>query len=98
MELQLTNRIKLADSAQIQDFFQKMLNRLVVGQIRYGKAAAGKKYLSKLELELKAYKKEGNKEQLFNVANYALLEFLHPEHPKSHFDDRRNSVTRTLID
>ena len=44
--------------------------------------------------ELKAYKKTGNMEALFNIANYAWLESLAPENPKFHYDPTAKSNTR----
>ncbi len=75
-------------------FAQAMLNRLFVGEVRYGPGKKEQKYLTRLIKELKAYKKTGNAEQLINIANYCILEWMTPEHPKHHFNPAVESVTR----
>jgi hypothetical protein len=71
-----------------------MLNRLVVGEARYGPWSKKRKAVTRLTKELAAYKKTGNAEHLFNIANYCVLEYIDPEHPKHHFDPTVDSVTR----
>lgn len=73
---------------------QSMLDRLCVGELRYGKATRRQKYFSRMKKELKAYELSGNAEQLINIANYCILEWIAPEHPKHHFDPNAESVTR----
>lgn len=76
-------------------FIQMMANRHGFGAARYGDhPIATQKYLSRLKMELKAYQREGNMEQLLNVAVYAFLESFAPENKKFHFDPYRESVTR----
>ncbi len=75
-------------------FAQSLLNRLYVGELRYGMANKRKKYLSRLKKEVQEYSKTGNAEQLINIANYAILEWIAPEHPKHHFNPAAKSVTR----
>ncbi len=75
-------------------FAQGMLDRMLVGEIRYGSANKRQKYMSRLHKEVKAYLSTGNAEQLFNIANYCILEWMAPEHPKHHFDPTVKSVTR----
>jgi hypothetical protein len=77
-----------------QLFVQKMANRLIVGHWRYGAPDKRQKYLTRMKKELEAYVKTGNVEQLINIANYAMLESIAPEHPQAHFDNTINSVTR----
>lgn len=38
-----------------------------------------------LELCLQKYKDTGNTEYLCDLANYAMFEFMYPQHPKAHF-------------
>jgi hypothetical protein len=71
-----------------------MANRIAVGTIRYGEIDARKAYMTRIEKELAAYKRTGNQEHLFNLANYAYLESVAPQHPKSHHDPHVKSVTR----
>ena len=76
------------------DFVQRMANRLCQGALRYGNVSKDHNYLTRLVMELKAYKKTGNVEHLYNIANYAVLETIAPEHNKFHFDATVESVTR----
>lgn len=67
------------------------------GHVRYGAPDRRKKYMTRLFLELKAYKKTGNVEQLYNIANYCILESIAPENKKFHFYALADSVTRGKI-
>lgn len=75
-------------------FMQRMLERRFVGQLRYGPPSSKQKYLTRLKKELQAYGKTGNYEHLVNIANYAALEGIAPQHVKFHFDPTALSVTR----
>lgn len=75
-------------------FIQRQANRIAVGHLCYGEPNRRKKYMTRLGKEFAAYKKSGNQEHLFNIANYAFLEYLKPEHKKSHHDPTIKSVTR----
>lgn len=95
-------RLEIPDSVELQNhkksifkmFAQTMLNRLFVGETRYGPGNKKQKYFTRMKKELQAYEKTGNAEQLFNIANYCVLEWIAPEHPKHHFDPTVESVTR----
>lgn len=52
------------------------------------------RYMTRLGLELQAYRRTGNTEHLYNIANYAHLEAYAPENGKFHYDDKAESVTR----
>lgn len=80
----------------LQQFLQSLVNRLLVGALRYEKNGPQQenKYLSRMERELKAYKRTGNMECLFNIANYAFLESRAPENPRFHHDACAGSNTR----
>lgn len=82
------------EDIEFQFFLQMMVNRKLVGGIRYGAIQKRQKYMTRLEKELKAYKKTGNSEQLINIAVYAFLESFAPENKKFHFDANAKSVTR----
>jgi hypothetical protein len=82
------------DPQKFLDFVQRQANRLIVGEWRYGAPNRRQLYMSRLEKELEAYKKDGNVEQLINIANYAFLESIEPEHPQAHFDNLVASRTR----
>jgi hypothetical protein len=95
-------RLEIPDSFELKNykkqifkmFAQTMLNRLFVGEIRYGPAEKKQHYFSRLKKEVAVYQKTGNAEQLINIANYCVLEWIAPEHPKHHFNPTVESVTR----
>ena len=72
-----------------RDFLQKMINRMAFGHFKYGPLvlAFPKEIdaIQTLRKGLKAYKDTGNTEYLVDVANYAMIEFMFPSHPKAHF-------------
>lgn len=79
------------------DFTQKMASRISMGHLRYGQPMKELKMLTRLRMELKAYRKTGNMEHLINIANYAWLESEVPENPKFHFDPTAESATRAKM-
>lgn len=83
---------RITDS--FKDFLQKMANRRSVGACRYGDISKAGKYFSRMQDEVKAYKKTGNMEQLLNIAVYTFLESYAPENPKFHHNPLADSVTR----
>jgi hypothetical protein len=98
----LTLTIEVPDSLSINHdkikifrvFTQSMMNRLLVGELRYGSPKKKQRYLTRLKKEIEHYNSNGNAEQLINIANYCVLEWIAPEHPKHHFDNTIESVTR----
>lgn len=78
----------------VVEFLQGMVNRLAVGSIRYGFPTPGQRYMSRMQAEVEAYVKTGNREHLINIANYAYLENIVPEHEHSHYADKVESATR----
>ena len=85
-------------TVEFRAFLQAQVNRRCVGALRYSdKPNARQKYMKRLDLEWKAYKKTGNIEHLANVAVYAFLESAAPQHPKSHWDPTVESATRGKV-
>lgn len=78
----------------VQLFMQQMANRLIQGHHQYGAPRKEQCYMSRMIMEMKAYRRTGNREHLLNIANYCLLETMAPENPKYHFDAAVESVTR----
>ncbi len=70
-------------------FIQGAVNRMGVSFHKYGPVAEA--YPEKLnaivslELRLQRYRETGNTEWLMDVANFAMIEFMLPRHPKAHF-------------
>lgn len=81
-------------------FLEGMLNRMEVSFSKYGalKEAYPLKVsaIKSLELRLKKYKESGNLEHLIDLANYAMIEFMHPEKEDAYFEatDSKDSPGR----
>lgn len=102
----MTIEIKIPDSlrldtqtlTQYRAFLQTLMNRRVVGGLRYSQRPKRKqRYLTRIRLELKAYERTGNFEHLLNIANYCFLESEAPENRKFHFDPNADSATRPVV-
>lgn len=78
----------------MRSFMQAQVNRIVVGELRYGAPNRRKKYLTRSRLELRQYSLTGNIEHLLNAANYCFLETYAPQNPKCFFDPAAASATR----
>lgn len=93
-----TDRIKAKPQHDVfLPFVQAMANRLIQGFTRYGPPDPEKKYMTRMKLELTAYRRTGNMEHLYNIANYCVLEAAAPENKKFHFDGTAESVTRSKL-
>lgn len=71
-------------------FDDKRKMRVKTSFHKYGPAAEnfGKRYvdaIGSLEKCLAKYKETGNTEYLCDLANYAMFEFMYPQHPDAHF-------------
>ena len=73
-----------------QEFLQGMANRMAVSWAKYGKVADAypdkADAIASLRLRLDRYEATGNTEWLMDVANFAMIEFMHPRHPDAHFE------------
>jgi len=87
-------RLPIREEVEVEFFLKLFVNRFAVGNLRYGRPNRRKQYLTRLRKELRAYGKTGNMEQLLNVAVYAMLESMCPQHRAFHFDNSVDSVTR----
>lgn len=71
-------------------FFQYMLNRMGVSFHKYGSVAEGFpskiNAIASMEQRIEKYKETGNSEWLVDAANFAMIEFMHPQHPNAHFE------------
>ncbi len=70
-----------------EPFVQGMADRMAVSYCKYGamKDATSVDKLASLRKRLEKYEQDGNTEWLMDVANFALMEFVHPRHPDAHF-------------
>jgi len=77
------------DSEFSEQFVQGMRDRMAVSFFKYGALADAYPEridaLGSLQLRLEQYAETGNTEFLMDVANYAMIEFMRPRHPRAHF-------------
>jgi hypothetical protein len=70
-------------------FLQGMVNRMCMSFFKYGKVKdaypARVDAIASLKKRLEKYERDGNTEWLMDVANFAMIEFMHPKHPEAHF-------------
>ena len=83
-------------------FADLMYKAMCMSFFKYGKVADGYPALvdaiASLEIRLQRYKDTGNKEWLVDVANFAMIEFMRPRHPKAHFKGTDQDTTgRKLV-
>jgi len=83
-------------------FAEGMYNRMATSFFKYGKVAEAYPHkidaIASLNVRLERYKETGNTEWLMDVANFAMIEYMHPKHPKAHFfaTDSEDSPGRVL--
>lgn len=85
-----TTRLAAPMSEFSPEFVQGMANRMAVSFHKYGKVSDGFPEnidaISSLHVRLNKYEETGNTEWLMDVANFAMIEFMHPRHPLVHFE------------
>ena len=79
-----------------QEFDKLRQNRMITSFYKYGPISEnyGNKLINcmaNLEKRLEMYKKEGNIEYLIDVANFAMIEFMFPQHGDAHFNNESTS-------
>ncbi len=96
----MTFRSQVPDSEFDLDFVEGMKDRMAVSFFKYGPLAKvfPKKVNAQLTLIdcLAQYKIDHNTEHLIDLANYAMIEFMHPSYDDAHFTptDSEGSVGR----
>lgn len=73
-----------------EKFIKLMQNRIVASHYKYGWLSEnyGSGLVSaveSLQMRLDRYRQDGNTEWLVDVANFAMIEFQYPQHPRAHF-------------
>ena len=73
-----------------EEFDRLRKNRMLTSYYKYGPLKENCKpgmvdMIASLEKRLEAYKRTGNTEFLCDVANFAMIEFMYPQHPDAHF-------------
>lgn len=83
-----------------ETFVQGMADRMAVSYCKYGRVAEAYPSrvdaIASLRARLDKYAATGNTEWLMDVANFAMIEFMHPRHERAHFraTDSRESPGR----
>ena len=85
--------IKWPDSIPVTEFsagfVQGMADRMAVSYCKYGAVAEAYPHrvnaIDSLKKRLERYEQDGNTEWLMDVANFAMIEFMHPRHGGAHF-------------
>ena len=85
-----------------EKFDELRKNRVRVSFHKYGSVADnfGKGFVQAiptLEKCLDKYKETGNTEYLCDLANYAMFEFMYPQHPKGHFVQQTAGKVQGLL-
>lgn len=82
------------------EFEMYMRNRLIMGPFRYCLLHDPNRpdydYTTSMLERIKVYIHTGNAEQLVDVANMCMLEFLFGKHPKKHFRAKDDSIHTKL--
>lgn len=97
LDIRIPKLIPKEEHENLHNFAQSIINRYAFGHARYGSPRKEKQYLTRMGLERAAYRKTGNREHLYNIAVYCLLEAIAPENEKHHFDPTVGSVTRGKV-
>jgi len=82
---------KILETEYSTDFDKKRQNAMCMSYFKYGPVSDNyKKFgcinaIGSLEKRLEKYKETGNTEFLADIANFAMIEFMHPQHPQAHY-------------
>lgn len=73
-----------------ESFDELRKKQMVVGHYKYGSIRKNAKnrlieYIPTLEKRVQAYKETGNTEFLADIANFAMIEYMYPQHPNAHY-------------
>lgn len=83
------------------EFDELRKNRIVQSHYKYGWMSDNYPHIADavkcLEERLELYKKDGNKEWLVDVANFAMIEFKCPKHPNAHFEATSSEKSPGLV-
>lgn len=87
---------KILETEYSKEFDNLRKNRMIVSFYKYGpiKENYGHQLVNaikNLEKRLELYKETGNTEYLADIANFAMIEYMYPQHPKAHFNPESES-------
>ncbi len=84
-----------------EKFWKGMKARMEMSYFKYGdvKDAVNDDHIASLYQRIDKYKETGNTEFLMDAANFAMIEFMFPRHPKANFKstDSNESPGRTTL-
>lgn len=84
------------------EFFRGMASRMAMSFEKYGdvKEAYPHKVnaIDSLHLRLEKYHETGNTEYLMDVANFAMIEYMYPAHPKHYFKAEDSAASPGRVD
>lgn len=91
---------KILETEYSKEFDKLRQDRMIVSFYKYGPLKTNYKEklidaIESLEMRLKMYKQTGNTEFLCDIANFAMIEFMCPQHPNAHFkplDDGKSHI------
>ena len=99
----LPDLASLLQTEWCEAFERARRHRMVMGAFRYGLLTDPDKWrydmLAGLRKKLEHYEQSGNTKSLVDAANYLMLEFMHPAHPRAHFrgeDDHAHCPEKVL--
>lgn len=75
---------------------------MVMSYYKYGPVAENYKEhkcmdaIGNLKKRLEAYEQTGNTEFLADIANFAMLEFMHPQHPNAYYKPTDSGAVKTV--
>lgn len=83
-------------------FIGGMLNRMAVSFFKYGALRNAYPHdvdaIASLKVRLAKYEEDGNVEWLMDVANFAMIEFMHPRHPDAHYEPQDSDTSPGRVD
>lgn len=83
------HELKILETEFDMRFVDLMQAAMSLSFYKYGVLAAGvpekTDSLKSLEKRIAKYRETGNVEWLVDVANFAMMEFMHPAHPQAHY-------------
>lgn len=82
---------EILKSEYCEEFDKLRKNRMATSYFKYGaiKDNYGERLIDaidNLEIRLEKYKKTGNMEYLVDIANFAMIEYMYPQHEKAYFN------------
>jgi hypothetical protein len=98
----MTEYEKILSTEYSETFDKIRKDAMVMSHYKYGfiKENAQKKavhYIETLEKRLQKYKDTGNAEFLADVANFAMIEFMYPQHPNGHYKPTDSKESPGLV-